>query len=250
MIRHVTVVVPAADEAERIGACLTSLVRAVAHLRGASGGRVSATLLVVLDDCRDRTADVVANFPEVRTVAIRVRRVGVARQTGAARVRPPGLSRADVWVANTDADTQVPTDWLSYMVDAADAGADVVLGTVRPDSEIPRPLRHAWQQAHRLTDGHPHVHGANLGIRASTLHQLGGWAPLATGEDVDIVARAAASGTCILRTGAIAACTSARVTGRAPAGFSSYLRALGCGLPAPRQAAPLAQLLDGVDTAH
>jgi hypothetical protein len=114
------------------------------------------------------------------------------------------------------------------MVKAATAGAEVVLGTVLPGAEISRSMRAAWLAPHQLTEGHPHVHGANLGIRADTYDQLGGWNPeLAYDEDVDLAARAAASAEIpMVRTAKIPVLTSARMVGRAPNGFSSYMRHL------------------------
>jgi len=91
-----------------------------------------------------------------------------------ARVTTLGPSNR-LWLANTDADSVVPRDWLIRMVDAADAGVQVVLGTVAPDVELPQTLRAAWIARHQLHDGHPHIHGANLGIRADTYLALGGW---------------------------------------------------------------------------
>jgi hypothetical protein len=113
------------------------------------------------------------------------------------------------------------------MVRAADGGADLVLGTVDPGAELPLGTRRAWHSRHSPDDGHRHVHGANLGIRAATLRRVGGWRPLPTGEDVDLATRVAGSGATVARTGAIPVYTSARRIGRAPAGFSSYLRVLG-----------------------
>jgi hypothetical protein len=71
------------------------------------------------------------------------------------------------------------------------------------------------------------VHGANLGIRADAYLALGGWLPLVAGEDADLARRAAAAGwLAISRPAGIPVVTSARRAGRAPRGFSSYLRAL------------------------
>jgi hypothetical protein len=72
------------------------------------------------------------------------------------------------------------------------------------------------------------VHGANFGIRADTYLALGGWrGDLSCNEDIDLARRAdAATGVRILRTAALPVLTSARLTGRAPDGFSSYLRHL------------------------
>ena len=43
-------------------------------------------------------------------------------------------------------------------------------------------------------EGHRHVHGANLGICSRSYGELGGFAPLDSGEDVDLVSRAMAHG--------------------------------------------------------
>jgi hypothetical protein len=78
-----------------------------------------------------------------------------------------------------------------------------------------------------LGDSHPHVHAANLAIRADGYAAIGGWRPLRSGEDEDLAARATAAGLRIHRTGRLPVRTSTRPYGRAPYGFSSYLRALG-----------------------
>jgi hypothetical protein len=113
------------------------------------------------------------------------------------------------------------------MVAAANAGAQLVLGTVRPNSELPRALRASWQREHPQREDHPHVHGANLGIRADSYEAIGGWADVAAHEDVDLAVRAAtAPNLPIRRTATIPVLTSARFGGRAPEGFASYLRHL------------------------
>lgn len=225
MIRHVAVVVPAADEEDRIADCLDALDEAIRRL-AATDPAVSVGVVVVLDGCQDRTADVVRRYPGVRAVTSVARRVGAARAAGSAVAVAAHEPVDQVWTAHTDADSQVPRDWLTHLVRSAASGADLVLGTVTPSHELPRPTRRAWERRHRLADGHPHVHGANLGIRATTLRDIGGWAALRTGEDTDLAARALAAGAVIHRTAAIPVRTSARADGRAPEGFSSYLRAL------------------------
>ena len=225
MITRVGVVVPAADEEQRIAACLTAVREAVARLR-AERPALAVTTVVVLDSCRDGTAGIVARFAEVTALRSSARRVGVARRTGSVRLEPDERT----WLAHTDADSQVPPDWLTHMVGVADRGAELVFGTVLPDADA-ETLR-SWQRLHVANDGHPHVHGANLGVRADVLDRLGGWRPLATGEDVDLARRAHAGGFRIHRCGAVPVRTSARRHGRAPHGFSSYLRTLGEPAPA------------------
>jgi hypothetical protein len=67
-----------------------------------------------------------------------------------------------------------------------------------------------WSR-HHLRDGHPHVHGANLGIRGDTYLALGAEPSLRAGEDVELVRRAMAAGHLrISRTAAIPVLTSPR----------------------------------------
>ncbi len=224
MIEHVAVVVPAADEQDLIAASLTAIDHAAEQLRARTDVTVGVT--VVLDACTDRTAEIVAGCPNVRAIVSTARCVGVARCRGTTAALAGTASHHRVWTAHTDADSQVPPNWLVQMVAEAEAGADLVLGTVTPSPELPQLTHRAWQDRHSIQDGHLHVHGANLGISAAALDRLGGWAPLSAGEDVDVVARAMAAGMRICRTGAIPVHTSARADGRAAHGFSSYLRTL------------------------
>jgi hypothetical protein len=227
VIRHVAVIVPAADEEERIGRCLASIATAARHLARREAG-IGVRVVVTLDSCRDATAAVCAAFPGVSTVAITSRNVGAARRAGTRAVLADRAGPArELWLASTDADSAVPADWLTAMVAAAARGVHLVLGTVLPGPDLSPAVRAGWLADHHLRDGHPHVHGANLGIRADAYLALGGWLPLVTGEDADLARRAAAAGwLAISRTAGIPVVTSARRAGRAPRGFSSYLRAL------------------------
>jgi cellulose synthase/poly-beta-1,6-N-acetylglucosamine synthase-like glycosyltransferase len=230
VIERVAVVVPAADEIERIGSCLHSIRRACATLPGLLGRRVVTDVVVALDACTDGTAQFVASCTGVASVAVTARRVGVTRQAGSeyalARAAVAGIAPERVWLASTDADSRVPADWLVHQLSRADDGADLVLGTVCPDRELDDSARTLWFARHQLNEGHPHVHGANLGIRGSALRAVRGWPPAASGEDVELVARVRAGGGRIDRISTGRVITSARREGRAPAGFSSYLREL------------------------
>lgn len=225
MISRVLIVVPAADEGERIGSCLQA-IRGATHRLKVFRPTMTVGVVVVLDSCTDDTAAVVAAIPEVISVRSTARCVGAARALGTAAGLAGTSSLHDVWTAHTDADSTVPAHWLLHMIGAAEHGADVVLGTVTPDVELDPPVRRAWHQRHPAHDDHPHIHGANLGIRASCLRALGGWPELASGEDVLLAERALLAEVAIDRTSAIPVRTSARKHGRAPVGFSSYLRML------------------------
>jgi hypothetical protein len=232
VISHIAVVVPAADEEDEIGGCLSALTIARARLLAASGGAVTCSVTVVLDACRDRTAELVARFRDVDPVVSSARCVGAARRMGALHALA-GRAPRHVWLASTDADCRVPADWLITMSAEAQSGARLVLGTVRPAPGLPLAVEEAWHAAHPPLDDHPHVHGANLGIAADLYERIGGWHDLTAHEDHDLVARASASGhVAIRRTSASPVTTSSRLSGRVPHGFASYLRQVHDGLPA------------------
>lgn len=237
------VVIPARNEADRVDGCLAAVSAAVARLRRRpAGAQVSVCTVVVLDDCQDGTAERVARWPAVSPVVSSAGRVGAARAAGVehvlARFARDGVPETGIWIANTDADSRVPVGWLGLQAAAARRGAAMLLGTVRPDpAELDREIRQRWYRGHRLGDGHPHVHGANLGVRADWYRRVGGFAPVARQEDVALVAAVAAAGGRIVRTGAGPVQTSARLSGRAPGGMADYLRRLGADLDGPMDAA-------------
>ena len=69
-----------------------------------------------------------------------------------------------------------------------------------------------------------HVHGANLGMRASTYARLGGFAPLALHEDADIVQRARRDRSVqVVATDRLRVGTSVRTAARCVGGFADYL---------------------------
>ena len=226
MISDITIVVPAADEEQRISGSLDAIDIARNHLYHRLGG-IQVRVLVVLDDCHDATAAIVARHPSVQPVTSTARNVGATRRLGTKHALQDLATPKTAWLANTDADSRVPPDWLTGMIRQADQGADVILGTVLPGDGLRPQVEDAWFAAHDLSEGHPHVHGANFGIRASTYLSLGGWQPLPTGEDTDLADRAARSaGVQVLRNATTPVVTSTRGHGRAPHGFSSYLRKL------------------------
>jgi glycosyltransferase involved in cell wall biosynthesis len=234
LIRRVAVIVPAANEERRIGRCLSAIALARSQL-DRSGADVSVQVFVVLDGCHDATAEIAAAFGDLQLVTISARSVGAARRAGALAALSGADRGSEVWLAHTDADSEVPADWLTVMVAEARRGAHLVLGTVLPGTDPSWPARAEWLSRHHLREGHPHVHGANFGIRGDSYRTLGGWQPLLTGEDVDLASRAAlAPQLRITRTARIPVVTSVRQVGRAPRGFSSYLRALAVRDRSPR----------------
>lgn len=225
MIDALGVVVPAHDEQELVGRCLAALRHAARH--PALGGR-PVHIVTVLDDCSDDTGGVAG----ASTVEVRHRNVGSARSAGFTEVlrREAGRDPRTVWLATTDADTVVPPDWLVRQLAIADAGWDVVAGTVavadwsdQPE-HVPRAFRACYGP--NGAGGHPHVHGANLGLRAAAYLDVGGVPPLALAEDHALVRALGATSARLLSTGAVRVVTSARRESRALGGFSDLLRTL------------------------
>ena len=85
---------------------------------------------------------------------------------------------------------------------------------------------------------HPHVHGANLGIRASAYLAAGGFRPLRTAEDHALLAAATEAGCPVVQASDITVQTSGRRQARAPLGFSHLLRTLAPLPNAPAESLP------------
>jgi len=226
VIEAAAVVVPAHDEETLLPACLRAL-------RGAAGTvSIPVHLLVVADACTDQTV-AAARAGGARVTAIQAHSVGAARAAGMAEaLRLTADARPSaVWLATTDADTVVPPYWLRRQLRYASQGWDVVLGTVRVADRDwaghPPHVPAAFQARYEFGDGpHPHVHGANLGIRASAYRAAGGFRSLRTAEDHALLAAATQAGCAVLQAGDITVRTSARRLARAPGGFSHLLRIL------------------------
>ncbi len=212
MIAHLGVVIPARDEEELIGRCLAGVLAA----RAAVGVRV--TVVVVADGCRDRTVEI-ARTAGVEVLEVDASNVGVARAEGVEHVLAAGAD----WIACTDADSVVPSNWLTEQLRLSET-ADLVLGTVRPDpAELGSAQAAAWERSRADAD-RDRVYGASLGIRASAYRQVGGFRALAEHEDVDLVGRLRAAGARSVVTAAAEVVTSGRLVGRTPGGFARFLR--------------------------
>ncbi|GAA3641993.1 glycosyltransferase family 2 protein [Microbacterium awajiense] len=222
-IDGVVVAIPAHDEEELLGACLESVALAA---RAAQAGGVSVDTWVALDDCSDRS-EAIARAAGVHTVALTQRRVGAARRAAieSALADFGEAALSSLWLAHTDADSVVPPHWLVHQLRLARDGADVVIGTVRPDfRDLTERQSAAWWRTHVPGVANGHVHGANLGIRASTYLAACGFPPVAAHEDVALVDATRAAGARIVASDAAWVRTSGRGVGRAPDGYARYLR--------------------------
>lgn len=229
-VTAICAVVPAHNEQALIGACLDALVVAARHAR-TEYPDVRVRIVVVADSCTDDTALIASATPGIDVLSLHAKTVGAARAEGVdfaltAFGHDPAFDATGVtgWIANTDADSAVPENWFTTHIELAQSGVDVLVGTVRPDFyDLTLQQIDAWEARH--TPGMPngHVHGANLGIRASTYLTAEGFQQLAEHEDVDLVTRARARGARVLATAGCEVLTSGRQVGRTPGRYARHL---------------------------
>jgi glycosyltransferase involved in cell wall biosynthesis len=225
---HIAIVIPARDEEELLPRCLRSILTATSVLPS----DVTSDVVVVADQSGDSTfslaRDMLRNAGTV--VETDAGCVGSARSVGVRRLLDRYIGPTDrCWLANTDADCEVPETWLIDQLALANAGYTAVAGIVDVDSfeehdeAVPERFRLSYL-VH--PDGtHPHVHGANLGVRADAYLLAGGWLDLSTAEDHDLWHRLRLTGQNYIADARLCVLTSGRRIGRAPIGFAGALSA-------------------------
>ncbi len=230
----IAVGIPAHNEADRIDRALTSVVVA------AASASLPVTVVVAADASNDGTAArarrrlrrLPANV-RAEVIEVHARRAGVARE--AACHAADAWLRAWVghgprrWIATTDADTEVPGNWLDVHRRWARRGADAITGLVRvhPDDDLaPEVRRHLDRELARAGMGHGHIFGANLGVDAGWWQRVGGFPPVAVGEDTLLVDRLRGAGARVIGVTDGMVITSGRLVPRAPRGFGAKLATL------------------------
>lgn len=214
----IAVIIPAHNEARRLGHCLKAVKAASARAEAAG---FAVEVLVVLDRCSDTSARVARRYG-VHTLEVDAGNVGVARRAGAAWM----IARGAQWLACTDADSRVPQHWLTSQLQWR---AEVVCGTVHIERWQPWQsiaLRRLYRSLYQAREGHRHIHGANLGVCAKAYERVGGFQPLPAHEDVQLVLALQASGAQIVWTAEHSVATSSRRDSRARQGFGDYLSGL------------------------
>nr|WP_158458119.1 glycosyltransferase [Pseudomonas fluorescens] len=214
----IAVIIPAHNEARRLGRCLEAVKAAARHAEQAGH---EVRILVVLDRCTDSSA-AIARRHKVETLEVAAGNVGKARRAGAAWMLEQGAH----WLACTDADSRVPPHWLMWQLECA---ADAVCGTVHIERWQPwqdAELRRRYRSGYQAREDHRHIHGANLGICARAYQRVGGFPPLAAHEDVHLVNALQAAGARIVWTARHSVATSSRGNCRAREGFGDYLKSL------------------------
>ena len=236
------VVVPARDEEERVGACLDALL-AQEPVEG------SWEIVVVLDDCADGTADVVATaaagsaWVPIHAVRGAGRGVGAARALGMelACARLYAVDAPDGLVATTDADSRVAPDWLAAQLGLVAAGGRAVAGSIDLDpteaallepAAVADRNRRAETRLGLVRDRdaaaeHHHFAGASLAVTARVYRAVGGLPPVSALEDEAFGRLLAEHDVPIVRSLAVRVQTSARPDGRAERGLAVDLALAG-----------------------
>jgi hypothetical protein len=236
------VVVPVRDEEHLLHGSLSALARAIRRPELAA---LKVRAAVVLDRCADRSAEIARSAAErieassrdhsLAVIEASAGNVGVARHAGFCAVLADmgTVALERVWLATTDADSNVPGPWLTHQALQRARGIDAWAGTVSVEDWTGRPvtLRAAFHHHYHLRRGEGgHVHGANMGFSAAAYLRAGGFPPLATAEDHALWRRLGTIGARRVHDPTCPVVTSARRHARAPAGFAGTLDALQRGL--------------------
>jgi glycosyltransferase involved in cell wall biosynthesis len=225
---HFCIIIPAKNEEELLPRCLQSLKSAINELPN----YCTYDMVLAVDSSIDRTFEIGEKFilPNGMVINISEGTVGKARllATEVALKRYRG-NLEHCWLANTDADCEIPSNWLTYQLNHAMQGTQALAGIVSVDNfkDHKEHVAQRFVETYILNaDGtHPHIHGANLGMRADAYIDAGGWNCLKTAEDHDLWNRLRLSNISMKSDSKLCVITSGRRIGRAPNGFADALAA-------------------------
>jgi hypothetical protein len=201
-------------------------------------GRCHRHLALVLDRCSDRSAAIAGRWcREMRAAHARfgvsllefdAANVGAARRAGAAEVLA-ALAAFDprrIWLATTDADSEVPPDWLATQVSMHEKGVDLWTGsvTVLDWSHRDEATARAWRELY--DEEVAPTHGTSFGVNAAAYLEAGGFDTVPTGEDRALHQAVRATGVRVLHDESVPVVTSSRRDARAPGGFAHALSAI------------------------
>lgn len=238
-------VVPVHNEQELLGQSLAALTKAFNQLARRD---VRRGLVVVLDACSDASDEIVRRWRdglgrpcgglEVAVINETSYNVGRARALGCATLldRWSGIDPSRIWLATTDADSEVPQDWLVNQLEQHEAGVDHWFGRVAVADWSPHrdETKLRWELEY-AREARP-IHGANLGFNAAAYLAVGGFASVETCEDRRLHEALVALGAPAYFDATTHVVTSSRRRGRAPHGFANALNVIGAAVPttAPR----------------
>jgi glucosyl-3-phosphoglycerate synthase len=239
------VVIPARDEADRIGACLQALIEQQQLTWP------QFEVIVVLDGCRDDTLERIrevaagaAGFALHTIELAQAQGVGVARRIGmdCAHERLLALATPGGLIASTDADTVVASDWLAVQLELVARGARAIGGEIAlhqgeadalPAGILDQRRRRAAERMQAVVAAatgsrpalteHHHFSGASMSLTAQTYSDCGGLPERAALEDEALEYELNQLRIPIERSKAVRVRTSARTDGRAQRGLARDL---------------------------
>ncbi len=190
----------------------------------------SVRLVIACDSCVDDSVAIAQRFAladgRVQVLEGTWRNAGAARAAAIRHALSSAAEQAplgEVWVATTDADTLVPVDWLLVHAESWSHGDHAVAGVVDLLDAEPA-VRVVFDRHYAVGhDGHGHVHGANLGVRADAYTRVGGFPEIDLAEDHALWRALRAAGFTCRSSVALRVATSARLNSRARGGFADML---------------------------
>ncbi|MBI2786889.1 MAG: glycosyltransferase [Legionella longbeachae] len=225
-IKHIFILIPAKNEELLLPRCLYSILDASRMI----SPHINIEIILCVDSSTDNTFEIGKKIlnNKGKIFSCNKGNVGAARRMAAqyALEKYQGSLRS-CWIANTDADCKVPIDWLEKQLLWANNGKHAITGIVKVDSyeEHHPAVPKLFQNDYVIhPDGsHPHIHGANLGVRADVYLKVGGWRELSTAEDHDLWNRLNRLNFELVTDANLFVITSGRKVGRAPMGFANKL---------------------------
>jgi len=240
--KDTAVIIPARNEAERIGACLSAL---------APQCNDRIRVILVVNNTDDDTAKIATLAAARHGIDLSVldltfppgMGVGAARRKGCAVAmeQMPHLRQ----ILTTDADCRVSADWVARSIQHLHR-YDALCGRVTLNPEEAAclvgqdPSLEANESAYRrlvlecyarhapncadLQNSHGEAPGASLGFTRAAYEAVGGFAPIPCGEDRAIIRTARAAGLRVHHADDIWVEASCRLVGRAAGGMADTLR--------------------------
>jgi glycosyltransferase involved in cell wall biosynthesis len=236
------VAIPVRDEAKRIGNCLAALSRQSAP---------ADHVVLLLNNCTDGTAEIVRALPgaayQLNIVECQLEgssaSAGVAR--GLAMNHAASLIREGV-ILTTDADGEVPPDWIELNLLAMEEGADAVCGraVIDPIEALLIPQHLHDDDAREIAYGqmldqirsiilpddadpwprHQEESGASIAISASVFRRIGGLPHMPSGEDRTLIELLRLIEARVRHDPQISVVVSGRIEGRAGGGMADTIR--------------------------
>lgn len=219
-VRKIAVVIPAHNEQDHIGNCLTAVQTAIHDLTQQCSQMV-VEVIMVLDSCEDNTQAIVQNFG-VDCLMCEFKNVGKVRALGVQHA----IAQGATWIACTDADSQVASNWLTAQLQhLQDCSCQMICGVVAVDSweHLSETVKTQYLAHYQDKMHHRHIHGANLSFSAQAYQQVGGFAELPCHEDVDLVKKFEQNNFNIVWSNKVRVTTSSRLEARADEGFAYFL---------------------------